>query len=332
MTLSRSLSRTLTATLALLALLLASPALAADETADWPTKPVRLIVPFPPGGTVDPLARIAAEKLGAALGQRFLVENRPGAGGSIGAAAAARSPADGYTFLFAFDTHAVNPSLIPDLPFDTVKDLAPVMLIGTSPMTIATLASNPYQSFADVIRAAKQTPGALTYGSIGSGSLGNLTMALLQQGGGFELLHVPYKGGAPLAQDALGGHIELAIGSVALLAPHVKSGKLRALAVTGTERSSVLPDVLPLAEQGFSGFSALSWWAVFAPAGTPQPILDRFHRELAKAFALPDVQKTLRDQLGIRPVLSSPDELRTWLAAEMQRWGEVVRANQIRPD
>jgi tripartite-type tricarboxylate transporter receptor subunit TctC len=308
---------------------LTAPPVAAQA---WPTKPVRFIVPFPPGGSTDPMARMIGVKLGEALGQQFIVENKPGAAGSIGAAFVAKSPPDGYTFLFVFDTHAVNPSLIPNLPFDTLKDLAPVTLIGTAPMAIATNPAKPYKSFGDVVAAAKAKPDAVTFGSIGNGSLGHLTMILVQQAAGIKLVHVPYKGGGPMTQDALGGQIDLAIGSVAVLTPHVKGGKLRAVAVTGDKRSHALPEVPALAEQGFPGFSALAWWAIFAPAGTPKPIMDKFHAELVKAFNKPDVRKTLTETLGMDLVVGSPEGLQKWLVAEMQRWGKVVRDNNIKAD
>jgi len=326
----RRLLSTHAAVASMLALgLLASPPVAAQT---WPTKPVRFVVPFPPGGSTDPMARMIGVKLGESLGQQFIVENKPGAAGSIGAAFVAKSPPDGYTFLFVFDTHAVNPSLIPNLPFDTLKDLAPVTLIGTAPMAIATNPSKPYKSFADVVGAAKAKPDAVTFGSIGNGSLGHLTMILVQQAAGIKLVHVPYKGGGPMTQDALGGQIDLAIGSVAVLTPHVKGGKLRAVAVTGDKRSHAMPDVPALAEQGFPGFSALAWWAIFAPAGTPKPIMDKFHAELVKAFNKPDVRKLLTEQLGMDLVVGSPQALQKWLTDEMQRWGKVVRDNNIKPD
>jgi tripartite-type tricarboxylate transporter receptor subunit TctC len=326
----RRLRSTYAAVVSILALgLLASPPGAAQT---WPTKPVRFVVPFPPGGSVDPLARMVGVKLGQSLGQQFIVENKPGAAGSIGAAFAAKAPPDGYTFLFVFDTHAVNPSLIPNLPYDTLKDLAPVMLVGTAPMAVATNASKPYKSFGDVVAAAKAKPDTVTYGSIGNGSLGHLTMILVQQAAGIKLAHVPYKGGGPMTQDALGGQIDLAIGSVAVLTPHVKGGKLRGVAVTGDKRSHALPDVPTLAEQGFKGFSALAWWGIFAPAATPAPIMDKFHGELVKAFNQPDVRKTLTEQLGMDLVVSSPQAQQKWLTDEMQRWGKVVRDNNIKPD
>lgn len=298
----------------------------------WPTKPVKFISPFPPGGSVDPLARLLAVKLSESLGQPFVVENKTGASGSIGTAFVAKAPPDGYTFVFVFDTHAVNPTLIPNMPFDTAKDLAPVMLIGTAPMAIATHPAKPYKNFADVISAAKAKPDTVSYGSIGSGSLGQLTLTLVQQAGGFKIVHIPYKGGGPMVTDALGGQVELAIGSVAVLSPHVKGGKLRAVAVTGDKRSSAMPDVPTLAEQGFPGFSALAWWGVFAPAGTPKPIIDKLNAELAKAISLPDVKKHLSEQLGMDLVVSSPEALQTWTVGEIARWGKVIKENGIRAD
>lgn len=298
----------------------------------WPTKPVKFIVPYPPGGSTDPMARLIAVKLSDSLGQPFVVENRSGASGTIGTAFVAKSPADGYTFIFVFDYHAVNPFLIPNLPFDTVKDLAPVTLIGTAPMAIATAAGKPYKSFTDVVAAANAKPGTVSIGSVGNGSLGHLTMVLVQQASRIRLIHIPYKGGGPMTADAVGGQIDLAIGSVAVIAPHVKGGKLRAIAVTGDTRSRALPDVPALAEQGLPGFSALAWWAVFAPAGVPKPVMDKFHAELVKAFNLPDVRKLLTETLGIDLVVSPPEGLAQWLETQMQRWGTVVRENNIRAD
>jgi tripartite-type tricarboxylate transporter receptor subunit TctC len=304
----------------------------AAQRSDWPVRPVRFIVPFPPGGTVDPLARLLATRLSASLGQQFVVDNRTGGSGSIGTAIAAKSPADGYTYVFVFDTHAVNPSLLPNLPYDTLKDFAPVMLVGTSPMAISTLPAKPYRTFDDVIKAAKAKPGSISYGSIGSGSLGHLTMTLVERAGGFKLVHVPYKGGGPMTVDILGGHIELAIGSVALLAPHVAANRLRAVAVTGNKRSHAMPDVPVLAEQGFPGFSALAWWGIFAPAATPKPVLDRFHAELVKTLNQPDLRKQLTEQLGMDLRGSDPATLRKFTATEMERWGKVVREYGIRAD
>jgi len=298
----------------------------------WPTKPVKFIVPFPPGGSVDPLARLLGAKLSESLGQQFVVENRPGASGSLGATVAARSPADGYTFLFVFDTHAVNPALIPDMPFNTEKDLAPVMLVGTAPMAIATNPNKPYKTFADVVAAAKAKPDTVTYGSVGSGSLGHLAVTLAQQPLGIKLVHVPYRGGGPMTQDALGGHVELAIGSVAVLANHIKAGSLRAVVQTGDKRSHVIPDVPTLAESGIPGFSAVAWWGIFAPTGTPDPIMQKIHGELVKAINLADVKKTLTETLGMDVQASSPADLQKFLAAEMARWAKVVKDNNIKAE
>jgi tripartite-type tricarboxylate transporter receptor subunit TctC len=310
------------------ALLVATSAFAQD----WPNKPVSLVVPFPPGGSVDPLARLLSAKLSDSLKQQFLVENKPGASGSIGTAFVAKAKPDGYTFVVVFDTHAVNPSLIPGMQFDTAKDLAPVMLVGTAPMVVATAASKPYQNWGDVIKGAKAKPDALSFGTIGNGSLGHLTMILVQQAAGLKMVHVPYKGGGPMIADAVGGQIELGVASVAAIAPHVKGGKLRAIAVTGQKRSPSMPEVPSLSELGLPGFNALAWWGIFAPAGTPKPVIDKFHGELVKALGQADLRKTLTETLGMDLVVSSPEAQQKFLVDELARWGKVVRDNGIKPD
>jgi tripartite-type tricarboxylate transporter receptor subunit TctC len=281
---------------------------------------------------VDPLARLLSAKLTESLKQQFIVENKPGASGSIGTAFVAKAKPDGYTFVVVFDTHAVNPSLIPAMQFDTAKDLAPVMLVGTAPMVIATAASKPYQNWGDVIKGAKAKPDSLSFGTIGNGSLGHLTMILVQQAAGLKMVHVPYKGGGPMIADAVGGQIELGVASVAAIAPHVKGGKLRAIAVTGQKRSPSMPDVPSLSELGLPGFNALAWWGIFAPAGTPKPIIDKFHAELVKALGQPDLRKTLTETLGMDLVVSSPEAQQKFLVDEMARWGKVVKDNGIKPD
>ncbi len=298
----------------------------------WPAKPVKFIVPYPPGGTVDPLARLLGGKLQESLGQPFVVENRPGAGGLVGTGVAAKAAPDGYTFLFVFDNHAVNPSLVANVPFDTLKDFAPVMLVGTAPYAIAAHPSRPYQSFAEVIKAAKAKPGAISVGSIGNGTLAHLTIALAQQAAGFQINHIPYKGGGPMTQDLMGGQVDLGIGSAALLTPHVRSGKVRAVATTGEKRAPTLPDVPTLIEQGIPGLAVYAWWGILAPAGTPRPIVDRFHAELQKALNLPDVRKTLTENIGMELIVSSPAELQKWIESEMRRWGKVVKDHNIRAD
>ena len=316
---------------AALAAAMALFALAAQAQA-WPSKPVHFIVPFPPGGSVDPLARMLSARLVDSLGQQFIVENKPGASGSIGTAFAAKSPPDGYTYVFVFDMHATNPSLIPNLPYDTLRDLAPVMLVGTAPMAIVTSPSKPYKTFGDVVAAAKARPEALSIGSVGSGSLGHLAMIVVQQMGGFKVTHVPYKGGGPMMTDVMGSQVDLGIASVAALSTNVKGGKLRALALTGDRRSPVMPDVRTLAEQGFPGFTAYAWWGILAPAGTPKPIVDKLHSELAKTLAKADLRKQLTETLGMDLVVSSPEGLQKFVAGEMERWGKVVKDNNIRAD
>jgi len=298
----------------------------------WPAKPVRFIVPYPPGGTVDPLARLLGIKLGESLGQQFVVDNRPGAGGAIGTAAGAKSAPDGYTFVFVFDAHAVNGSLLPNAGYDTLKDFASVMVVGTAPYAIATLASKPYARFGDVVKAAKASPGAVSVGSIGNGTLAHLILILAQQSGGFQINHIPYKGGGPMTQAVLGGQVELGIGSAALLSPHVKGGRMRAVAVTGDRRAPALPDVPTLAEQGISGVTVNAWWGIVAPAGTPRPIINRFHAELTKALNLPDVRKTLGDTIGMELLVSTPEEMDRFVAAEVARWAKVIKDHNIRAD
>lgn len=306
------------------------PAICAAQ--EWPAKPVKFVVPFPPGGTVDPLARLMAAKLGESLGGQFFVENRPGAGGSIGTAQVAKAAPDGYTFVFVFDSHGVNQALIRSLPYDTVRDFAPVMLVGTAPYAIGTRADKPYQSFRDVVAAAKAKPDAVTIGSIGNGTLGHLTALLAQQVGGFKLSHVPFAGGGPMTQNMIGGHIELGIGSAALLTPHVRGGRMRALATTGEQRAATLPDVPTLAEQGIPGVVALAWWGIFAPAGTPEPILRKFWVGLRTALDLPDVRKTLAEGVGMEIVAASPADTQKFLLGEMQRWGKVVKDHGVKVD
>ncbi len=298
----------------------------------WPNKAVTFVSPFPPGGSVDPIARLIAAKLTDALGQQFIVENRVGASGSIGTGYVAKSAPDGYTFVFVFDTHAVNPSLLPKMSFDTLKDLAPVMLIGTAPMALATAPGKPYKTFADFVAAAKAKPDSVSYGSIGSGSLGHLTMMLVQDAGKFKVVHIPYKGGGPMVTDVLGGQIDSGIGSVAVMSAHIKSGKMRPLAVTGEARSPVMPDVPTLAEQGYKGFSALAWWGIFAPAGTPQPIIDKLNAEIAKVLRSPDTNKQLTETMGMDIKASSPADLQKWTESELQRWAKVIKDNNIRAD
>lgn len=297
----------------------------------WPTRQaIKLVAVFPPGGSVDQVARLLAQPLSQQLGQSVIVENKGGASGSIGAAAVAAAPADGYTLAVVFDTHGVNPSLIPNLPFDSRKDLAPVVLIGTSAMVLATHAGSEYKSFADVVAAAKSRQG-VSYGSIGSGSLGHLAMALLGKSAGLDFQHIPYKGGGPLMNDAIGGHVPLSIGSVFLTKPHIDGKRMRPLAVTTSKRAPELPDVPTIAESGFAGFDAPAWWAILAPAKTPPEILKRMNEEINKALRLPDIAKRLEAQ-GIHVIGGSSDTARVFIERQMDIWGKVVKDNNINAD
>jgi tripartite-type tricarboxylate transporter receptor subunit TctC len=313
--------------LALLALLLAGTA----WSQAWPSRqPIKLVAVFPPGGSVDQVARLLAPALSTHLGQSVIVENRGGASGSIGAAAVAAAPPDGYTFAVVFDSHGVNPSLIPNLPFDSKKDLAPVALIGTAPMVLGTPASSDFKSFADVVSAARTAKGA-SYGSIGSGSLGHLAMALLGKGSNLNLQHIPYKGGGPLMNDAVAGHVPLAIGSVFLLKPFIDNKRLRALAVTTSKRSPDLPDVPTLAELGFAGFEAPAWWAVLAPSRTPPEIMARMNEAINTVMKSPELAKRL-DAQGIDISGGTPEAARVFIERQMDLWGKVVKDNNIKAD
>jgi len=295
---------------------------------DWPNKPVKFVSPYPPGGSVDPLARMLGAKLGESLKQNFIVENRTGASGVIGTDYVAKSAPDGYTFVFIFDTHAVHQALNPKLPFDPVKDFAPVMIVGTAPMAITTGVMKPYKTFADVIAAAKAKPDTITLGNVGSGSLAHLTTIVLNQAADVKLVPVPYKGGGPLSLDLIGGQVELGMASVAAQGQHVKGGKMRALVLTGDKRSHTMPDVPTLKEQGIN-VVAHAWWGILAPAGTPRPIIDKFHAELVKAIKLPEVNRMLAETQGMDVVALSPDATQKWILDQMAQWGRIVKENGI---
>jgi tripartite-type tricarboxylate transporter receptor subunit TctC len=309
--------------------LLLTPLSAAAQT--WPSKQViKLVVVFPPGGSVDQVARILAPALQAQLGQSIIVENKGGAAGAIGTAQVAKSAPDGYTFAVVFDTHAVNPALNPNLGFDTRKDLEPITIVGTAAMVLAAHAPNEFKTMADVLTAAKAKT-TVSYGSIGNGSLGHLAMALVGKNNGLQWQHIPYKGGGPLMNDALAGHVPLSIGSVFLLKPHIDSGRLRPLVVTSSKRSPELPSVPTMAESGIAGFDAPAWWAVVAPAKTPPDILQRMNDALTTVLKMPDVAKKL-DAQGIDVVGGSPEAARKWIDAQMDVWAKVVKDNAIKAD
>ena len=319
----KPLARLLLAACALL------PAVALAQA--WPTKqPIKLVVVFPPGGSADQVARILAPVLQQRLGQTVVVDNKGGASGSIGAGAVAASPPDGYTFAVVFDTHGVNPSLIPNLPFDTKRDLTAVSLIGTGAMVISTVATSPYKTFADLVAAAKAGKG-VSYGSIGSGSLGHLALTMLGKGNGLDLVHVPYRGGGPLMNDAVAGHVPVAISSIFLAKPHFDSQRLRPLAVTTSQRSANLPGVPTVAESGFAGFDAPAWWAVLAPGKTPADIVKRMNEEINFALKQPDVAQKLAAQ-GIVTNTGTPAAAQAFIENQVDVWAKVVKANDIKAD
>ena len=299
---------------------------------DWPTKVVKFVSPYPPGGSVDPLARLFAGKLSESLKQQFIVENRTGASGIVGTDYVAKSAPDGYTFVFIFDTHSVHQALNPKLSFDPIKDFAPVMIVGTAPMVITTGAMKPYKNFQDVIAAAKAKPDTVTMGNVGNGSLAHLATIVLNQAAGVKIVPVPYKGGGPLSLDVMGGQVELAMASTAAQAQHVKGGKMRALALTGDQRSATMPEVPTLAELGVPWQGAYAFWGILAPAGTPKPIIDKLVLELQKTIKLPDVHKTLTETLGMDVRALSPEATEKWIVDNVTRWGKVVRDNNIRAE
>lgn len=301
------------------------------QAQDWPARqPIKLVAVFPPGGSVDQVSRLLAPYLQQELGQNVIVENKGGASGSIGAAQVAGAAPDGYTFAVVFDTHGVNPALMPNLPFDTRKDLSTVIVVGTSPMVLATPVGSEFKTFADVLAAAKAGKGA-SYGTIGSGSLGHLAMALLGKNNNLNFVHVPYKGGGPLMNDAVAGHVPLAIGSVFVVKPHVDSKRLRPLAVTTSQRARQLPEVPTIAESGFAGFEAPAWWAVLAPAKTPPAIVQRMNEALNKVMKNPDVAQRLAGQ-GIDVLGGTPQAGQAFLERQMDIWARVVKENDIKPD
>jgi tripartite-type tricarboxylate transporter receptor subunit TctC len=296
----------------------------------WPSGPIRIVVPYAPGGSADTIARLAQSGLQQLLGASVVIENRTGAAGSIGAAVVARASPDGSTWLLDFDNHAANAFTIPNLSYDTEKDFAPVQLIGTAPYVLCTPASRPFKTLADLVDAAKAKPSAITYGTVGAGSVGHLAMVMLEKRAGISLVHVPYRGGPPALNDLIGGHVDLVIGSSALTLPQLQSGAIRGVFQTGAARLPTLSTVLTVIESGFPGFEAYAWWGLFAPAGTPPAIVDRFGTDFAKSLRDERVARQLTETQQIALALKGPDELRTFLAAQMKQWGEVVRESGIK--
>ena len=289
-------------------------------------------MPFPAGGSVDAVARLAQAGLQQRLGVSVVVENRSGASGSTGTTIVAKAPPDGNTWLVTFDNHAVNPVLLPNFPFDNQKDLEPVSLIGTAPYMVATHPAKPYKSLADVIAAAKKTPGKISYGSVGSGSIGHLAMVLLSKQAGIQLTHVPYRGGAPAVNDALAGHIDMVNGSVALLTPQVAAGRLRPLWQHGAQRLPAHATVPTVGEAGFAAAQANAWWGVYAPAKTPKEVIDRFRTALVESLREEKPTRMLTESQQMSLLLTRPEDLRKFELEQTRIWGGVVRENSIKGD
>jgi tripartite-type tricarboxylate transporter receptor subunit TctC len=304
----------------------------AAQAQTWPSGTVRIVVAYPPGGSTDAIMRLVQNPLQERLGATIIIENRAGASGSVGTGWVAKSPPDGNTWLAVFDNHAANPFVLPSLPYDTEKDLDPVLLIGTAPYLIATARAKPFNTLADVIAAAKEKPGSISYASVGSGSVGHLAMVLLADRAGVKLVHVPYRGGGPAMTDALGGHVDLLVGSTALSMPQVNTGNLRALAQTGKMRNPFLANVPTVSESGYPGFEAYAWWGIFAPAGTPKPIIERFGSEMAACLREERIAKQLTETQQVSLTLGGPQVLREFVASQMQAWGKVVKDHDIKGD
>jgi tripartite-type tricarboxylate transporter receptor subunit TctC len=314
---------------ALLALGLCADAASAQNDANWPDKPVRFVVPFPAGSFADITLRILQPKLGARLGQQLVIDNRSGASGNIGADMLAKSPPDGYNFGVATNsTHGVSPALNPGLPYDAIKDFAMVSLLGDAPYVLITTPDLPVRSVQELIALAKSKPGVLNYASAGPASLAHLAGALFEQMAGVKLTEVPYRSSSQSILDTTEGRIEMQFGTMGPVLPHIRAGKVKALAVTGLKRIDILPEVPTLDESGLKGYDAVLWLAVVAPAGMPPAIVARMNRELKEVLAEPDVIELLKAQ-GVNAASSTPDELRALIERDIDKWRKLAKATGI---
>ena len=323
-------------TLALLACALASATLPAANAqapaASWPSKPIRWVVPFPPGGAMDAIARTLGEKAGKTLGQPFVIENKPGAGGNIGADFVAKQPGDGYTLMITSIGMATNKPLYGKLSYDPIKDFAPVSLLAVVPNVLVTNATQPdVKTAKDVIAAARKAPGKLTYASAGNGTSIHLAGEVFTSLAQVDMLHVPYKGSGPAVSDLLGGQVNYMFDSITSARPHIESGKLRALGLTTAKRSKSLPNVPTLAEAGLPGYEVSPWFAVFMPAATPKDIVAKVNSALLEAMKDPDVVKRF-ETIGAEPVGSTPEEMAQHLARESERWTKLIQERGIKLD
>jgi tripartite-type tricarboxylate transporter receptor subunit TctC len=315
-----------------LATALMASAAAWAQSATYPTKPIRFVVPFAPGGSTDTLARTLGQKLSEGLGQQVVIDNRTGANGNIGMEIVAKAPPDGHTIVLGYIANvAIGPSLYEKLPFDPIKDYEPITLLATSPNVLVAHPSVQASNLKDVIGLAKAKPGQLNYASASVASVGHLTGELLNQLAGIKMTHVAYKGSGQAVTDLLGGHIQLMFSGFSSTLPHIKSGKLRAIAQTGEKRSPALPDVPTIAESGFPKFEATAWYGVHAPAGTPKAIVSRLNTEFVKALKLPDVRDRLTS-LGFEISGSTPEFYGNYIRSEIKKWAKVVKVSGARPE
>jgi tripartite-type tricarboxylate transporter receptor subunit TctC len=310
---------------------LALCAFTAGAADTYPSQPIKWVVPFPPGGAMDAMARTLGERLSASMKQAVVIENRPGAGGAIGSGMVAKAAPDGHTMLIVSIGHAVNPSIYPKLPYDATRDFEPVSLVGVVPNLLVAHPSVKANNVRELIALAKAQPGKLSYASAGNGTTVHLAAELFNSMAGVDIMHVPYKGSAPAVTDLMGGQVDIMFDSLSSAKPYVESGKLKALAVTTSRRSSVFPNVPTVAESGLPGYELSGWYAVFVPAKTPKPIVDRLNAELVKALRQPDVRARFA-LIGAEPVGSSPQELANTLKTETARWANIVRERNIKAD
>ena len=311
--------------------LLQAPFSAAQPADSYPSKPVRFILPFPPGGGTDILGRLIAERLSAQLGQPVVTENRGGAGGNVGTEAAARSAPDGYTIVLVAPSLAISPSLYSKINYDPVKDFVPVSLVATVPNVMITQPSLPVQNLSEFIAYVKGKPGALNFGSGGAGTSNHLAGELFNLVTGAKLVHVPYKGVNLAMQDVLAGNVHLVFIGIPAAAPHIKAGKLRALALVAPQRSSALPDVPTVAEAGLRDFEVTTWYGVLAPAGTPKNVVTRLNTELVKIMHSAELKDKLA-ATGTEPLTSTPEEFAAYIQREIAKWGEVIRKAGVKVD
>jgi tripartite-type tricarboxylate transporter receptor subunit TctC len=298
--------------------------------AEWPKGPIKFIVPFPPGGGTDPIARITQTKLIETTGWQIVVENKPGAAGVIGATAVAKAAPDGQTWLVTFDSHILSPAFGGNLPYKD-SDLFNVMLFGRAPLVITCHPDRPYRNFSEAMADARKRPGKVSMGML-SNSQSLLLMTYVKKANDFDMNLIFYKGGGPIVQDGVAGVTDLSITTLVSATPQIAAGKLRALATTGEKRSFALPDTSTLAEQGTRTYPTYSWWGIYAPTGTPRPVIDRMHAELTKAVRSPDVTRKFVDQIHLEIDASTPEEFAAFQKSEQERWFKVIKDNDVKSD